>query len=82
VLLWTRSGRKAELTVMRRVFDGGVGSIRPGRSERSRESDGEWRVLEFVLDERDMGGVLNSWDCIVGDAACVWCSMMVMSKER
>jgi len=62
---------------MRRVFDGGVGSIKPGRSERSIESDeGERRDLEFVLDEREMGGVLNNWDCIVGDAA-VWCSMML-----
>lgn len=68
---------------MRRVFDGGVGSIRPGRSERSRESEGEWRVLECVLDEREMGGVLNGCDCIVSDAAVsVWCSMVVMWNKE
>lgn len=57
------------LTVMRRVFEGGVGSIRPGRSERSSDrEDGDRRVFDPVLDVREMGGVVKCSVCIVGDA--------------
>jgi hypothetical protein len=45
---------------MRRVFEGGEGWIRPGRSERSRERDGERRPMD-VLEERETGGVLR-WE--------------------
>lgn len=63
------------LTVMRRVFEGGEGWIRPGRSERSREREGEERrVLVEVLEEREIGGVVN-WEAEVVFAIVV--SMLI-----
>ena len=40
-----------ELTVIRRVFEGGEGWLNGGRSERSRESGGDLLLLDEGLDE-------------------------------
>ena len=48
--------------VIRRVLLGGVGWLRGGRSERSRERLGEWRLREVGLGEwvLEVGGVETS----------------------
>jgi len=55
-----RGGRR--LTVMRRVLDGGEGSMRGGRVERSRERV-SLALLEMGLDDDD--------DDVGGDAFCI-----------
>jgi len=61
VLGMMSAGGTVQHTVMRRVFEGGEGCIRAGRSARSRDNVGEWRPLEVWLEDREIGGVLSCW---------------------
>ena len=70
--------KQSVLTVMRRVFEGGEGDDRAGRSERSRERVGEWRrlvPLEEDEEVRERGGVETSAAML-----CVFC-MLVLLKQ-
>jgi len=71
-------GLEGRRTVTIRVFEGGVGWMSGGRSERSMERFGERRPLEEEdwLEEREMGGV-----CIMQSAMCVYCVERLEGRE-
>ncbi len=54
-----------EPTVIRRVFEGGDGCIKAGRSERSSER-GEFFPWDDRLEAREIGGVLGWSEAISG----------------